>query len=307
MGLKLAGEETEQQSGNGLRLSGQEADARKTGDVNVEPQNPWDLPDRPVVMSSVRSTVETETFQAKSGNEGNIVLVIGKIVVYLCFIFEMVSGVWICMQKPYNVAMNLMKFTGMYSFFEVLCIIDAILVNVLYERKLSLVFWAWLLPFFYPAKRNTHIKGDSGIGKMLGLGVFIASVALGIFLIKAFMGYGGIIAITDEETRLTAAEVMDQVTDEGTRLGDKLMRSVIVETAAVDKQGSGVTVVFVGNGSVKMDGDVFVDIGTSTIETQLAFVKSSEGKYELQVVVLDGTTLTPYGAKAYWNAVVLGK
>ena len=53
-----------------------------------------------------------------------------------------------------------------------------------------------------------------------------------------------------------------------------------------------------------MEEDTFVDTGNKSIKTALAFIKGTNGKYELAAVALDNSTLSEYGSKAYWNAVI---
>lgn len=136
------------------------------------------------------------------------------------------------------------------------------------------------------------------------IGALIAVLVLSTHMFKSVSMYGNIVAIMEEQTRTEAVALMDQMMEDGGRMGDKIMKNVYVEGAAMQKEGAYTFIGLVGNGSVKIDGDAFMDMGTASVETRLGFVKEGNGKYELQAVILDGTEMTSYGAKAYWNSVI---
>lgn len=304
MELRFADDEKKENSESGLKLSETNHQQMEKEDNGVP--NPWDfnVESEPVVISSISSTTETNTVGTKDQEGRELVLKIGMIVVYVCFILNIASAAWICTQETSKLMENVLKFQGLYTATTLICIVDAILVNILYERKVSLVFVAWLLGFLYPVIRNKHVNGRSGMGGWCCFGTLIAGVVLTVYLFKGLSMYGSILVIMDEETRTQAVALMDQTMEDGRRLGDKIMKNVYVEGAAMEKEGAYTFVGLVGEGSVKIDGDVFMDMGTGSVETRLGFVKEGNGKYELQAVVLDGTEMTSYGAKSYWNSVI---
>lgn len=305
MELRFADDEKKENSESGLKLSETNHQQMEKEDNGVP--NPWDfnVESEPVVISSISSTVQTDTVETKKDQEGReLVLKIGMIVVYVCFILNIASIAWICTQETSSLMENQLKFQGLYTATTIICIVDAILVNILYERKISLVFVAWFLGFLYPVIRNKHVNGRSGMGGWCCFGTLIAFLFLVAYIFKGFSMYGNILVITDEETRTQAVALMDQTMEDGRRLGDKIMKNVRVEEAVIQKEGRYTCVGLLGEGRVKIDGDAFMDTGTVSVETQLAFVKEGNGEYQLQAVVLDGTEMTSYGAKSYWNSVI---
>lgn len=304
MELRFADDEKKENSESGLKLSETNHQQMEKEDNGIP--NPWDfnVESEPVVISSISSTTETNTVGTKDQEGRELVLKIGMILVYVCFILNIASAAWICTQETSKLMENALKFQGLYTATTLICIVDAILVNILYERKISLIFLAWLLGFLYPVIRNKHVNGRSGMGGWCCFGTLIASLALVVYIFKGFSMYGNILVITDEETRTQAIALMDQTMEDGRRLGDKIMKNVHVEVAVIQKEGTYTCVGLLGEGRVKIDGDAFMDTGTASVETQLAFVKEGNGKYQLQAVVLDGTEMTSYGAKSYWNSVI---
>lgn len=305
MELKLTDEEKKQETGSGLKLSGTSGVETKKEDF--QEANPWDFDktQEPVVISSVSTTKNTGSVHGNDASGENIVLTIGKYAVYLSFILNFAAYAWICTQNHSEVFVNALKFQGLFGLCSIIVILDAILVNILYERKISLIVWALIFPIVYPMQRNKHVSGSSGMGTACFLVSIIAGLGMFGFIMKTWSEYGSIIMIMDNETRAEAAAVMDQTTTDGQRIGDKIMRKVSVEDALVQKQGNTTVVALAGYGSVTIDGDVFMDTGNSNIETQMAFVKQNNGTYELRAVIVNGVELTSYGAQSYWNSVIL--
>lgn len=305
MEFKLSDEENKQESGSGLKLSGTSGVETKKEDLGES--NPWDFDktQEPVVISSVSTTKNAGSVYGKNTSGENIVLTIGKYAVYLSFILNFAVYAWICTQNHSEIFVNALKFQGLFSICSIIVILDAILVNILHERKISLIILAWILPFIYPMQRNKHVSGSGGMGTACCFASIIAAVGLFAFIMKSWSQYGNIITILDNETRAEAVAVMDQTTSDGQRIGDKIVRKVSIEDALVQKQGNTTVVALAGYGSVTIDGDVFMDTGNSNIETQMAFVKQNNGTYELRAVILNGAELSSYGAQSYWNSVIL--
>ena len=303
--LKLSDEENKQESGSGLKLSGTSGVETKKEDLGES--NPWDFDknQEPVVISSVSTTNNTSSVQRNDISGDNIILIIGKYAAHLSIILEIALIAWICSQGMSDVYMNLQKLQGVFSICTLVVIVDAVLVNILYGRKVSLIVWALLLPFVYPMQRNKYVSGSGGLGTLCCFGFLVAFLAFFAFIFKAVAGYGEIIKIADNETRTEAVAVMDQTAADGQRIGDKIMKKVYVKDALVQKQGNTTVVALAGYGSVTIDGDVFMDTGNSNIETQMAFVKQNNGTYELRAVILNGAELSSYGAQSYWNSVIL--
>ena len=126
----------------------------------------YDLKD--IVISSV---------QRNDISGDNIILIIGKYAAHLSIILEIALIAWICSQGMSDVYMNLQKLQGVFSICTLVVIVDAVLVNILYGRKVSLIVWALLLPFVYPMQRNKYMSGSGGLGTLCCFGFLVAFLA----------------------------------------------------------------------------------------------------------------------------------
>lgn len=302
MALKLAGDDNNNQGSDGLRLSG----GNDNGTESVEQQsNPWDFdePLEPIKISSTREVSPDEgTFSSRNGNP---VLKVTKILVYLAVIAEIAGIVWACTSDLKLFANNLMGMRAITSLVGFICIVDAILVNVLYEKKISLIIWAIFFAFLYPLKRNQHVTGNGGFGGMLS-GLYIISFVVCIGITFNYVAnFGNTYKIRDEATRNTILDFMDQRLDNGERYGKKLMSNYLVEDIGIDTS-TGTTVIYViGDGTVYLDADVFVETSSKTIPTQLGFTKGSDGRYTLAAVILQDTQVNPRSVNYYSENVML--
>ena len=308
-GLKLAGNENQVE--NGLKLTGgenrQKSGLNLTGEESQEPKedklemNPWDV-EEPIVVSSIPTTVGDgeNTKRHTDGNE--MALKISQIIMYVLMVLCIVSIVWLSTQPVVNLYVNLLKFQWLYSLLSLVMLIDLVLVCVLWGRKISLILVAIFFAFWYPKKRNDHVNGYGGIGGILGISYLIASIVLCGIVFKGFSRYGAIIVEEDEATRIEAAAMLDQITENGVAMGDVISDNMIIAEARVEEQKGKTVVVLCGAGNIYIEDDVFM-LGTEkNVATQMAFVKnSSTGEYEIAAAALNDTTLSQYGATSYWE------
>lgn len=309
MELKLH-EEEKQESADGLRLSG--AEKPEHSDEGANDRNPWDFGGQePYQMTSISNTAVNSAGYSSSvqpQNTGNnIVLTIGKAALYALFILEIIVIVWCCQQSKVDLYINLQKWQWVGSICSIVCLIDAILVNVLYERKISLIVIALLLSFIYPWRRAKFTNGNGGVGALIVVGTLVASVALFASAYSAFTSYGNVIMEPDAEIRKSVAEVIDQPTEDGSTLGAKIGQNVTIQSADVRVQGNSTQVMIQGMGKHYVDtsNNALVEMNTKTIPTQLLFVKNGgESTYQLSGAALDDKALSSQYLEFYNNSVL---
>jgi len=301
--LKLANDEGNDKQTGGLRLSGEKE--RKEMGVLQEQENPWDFdkPEEPIITRSVSSGVTAGSSSHSSFlGDVHIVVKLGRIVVYVSILFMIISAIWVATQPKIDSYVNLLKFSPFYSLCEFLLILDAILVNVLYERKISLIFWAWLFGFIYPIKRDKHVNGGSLWSGLLCVGMLLACVALVANFMTALTDYGQVVMNEDEAVRTAVVAFMEHpVTEGGENFGSKLKKNFQIQNIDVETQGTQMVVVVQGNGQYGANTDGFIDYMSKTVATQLAFVRDASGNYKLGGVVLGNVQLSNQNANYYWN------
>lgn len=306
MELKLANDEKNDKQTGGLHLSGAE-EGKGTGDLK-EQENPWDFdkPEEPIVTRSIRSSVTADSsLHGSLTGDVHIVVKLGQIIIYVCMLLMMISIIWIVTQPKIDIYMNLRKVSPLFSFCGFLLVADSILVNVLYERKISLILWAWMLMIVYPMKRDKHVNGGSSWGGLACVGMLIAYVALVANIMTAFTAYGKAVMNEDETVRTEIVTFMEHpVADGGENFGSKLKKNLLIQNVDVATQGNQMIVVVEGNGQYGADKDAFLDYMSKTVATQLAFVKDASGNYQLGAVVLGNVTLSNRNADYYWNTIM---
>ena len=145
------------------------------------------------------------------------------------------------------------------------------------------------------------MNGYGGMGTALSAAYVIALLVLFGVTCKSVSYYGAIVQ-KDDATRTEAVALMDQITEDGTTMGDIISDNMWIADAAVEEQNGQTIVALYGAGSMYIENDVFIQGTGKNIETQMAFIKNpSTGEYEIAAVMLNGTTLSEYGAVSYWN------
>lgn len=306
MELKLTNDEENDKKTGGLRLPG--ASEQQGMGIQQEQENPWDFdkPEEPIITRSISDGVTAgSNLYSSSVGDVHIVVKLGRIIVYACMLFMIISMIWVGTQPKINSYSNFMKFSPFYSVCEGLLVMDAILVNVLYERKISLVVWAWLLGFAYPIRRDKHVNGGSMWGGLTCVGLLMATVAFMANFMVAFTDYGATIMNEDEAIRTAVVAFMEHtVSDGGENFGSKLKRNLQIQNVDVETQGNQSVVVVQGNGQYGANTDSFIDYTSKTVATQLAFVKDSSGNYKLGAVMLGNIQLSNQNVNYYWNTLM---
>lgn len=306
MELKLANTEENNKEEGGLRLSG---GLDKSGtDTRPEQTNPWDFdrPEGPVTTRSISSSAIADTSMYKSSaGDVHIVVKIGRIIVYVCMLFMLLSIIWIVTQPKIDIYINMRKFSPLFSLCSICMVVDSILVNALYERKISLIFWVWFLMIFYPMKRDKHVNGEGLWGGLVCVGMLMAYVALIANVMTAFTTYGKAIQNEEETVRTAVAAFMEHPdADGGDDFGSKLKKNFSIQNVDVVTQGNQTILVFQGYGRYGANKDGFIDYGNKTVETQLGFVKDASGDYQLSGAVLGNMQLSEYYLNYYWKNII---
>lgn len=296
-GLRLS---EEIQNGNSLNLS-----EKQNNQGGAERNNPWDRiePLEPIVVSTIAAKPGTSEYQGSKSNRNDIILKISQIIMYVLFIAVIASMAWISTQPLSLIYINTQRIQGLLTLCWLVVIVDVILVNVLYDRKISLLLIVFFLAFLYPKKRNEHVNGSGGMGTVISLAYLIAMLVMFGCLYKGISFYGGILK-ADDATRVAAVAVMDQMSENGQSVGDIITDNMYIAQAAVQEQGGKKIVVFSGEGQIYMQDGVFVQSTQKNIDTQIAFVKNiNSNEYEIAAVLLNGTALTQFGAASYWHVL----
>lgn len=286
-GLKLADVDNE-------KMNGQAAGWKESWDFSEEIE--------PVRITAVDSALKREAGELKETNVANVFLLISQIILYALIVAEIAALAYISSKEPFSILNNMLTFKGLFQACTVYFIVDSILVNVLFERKISLIIFAWLLPFLYPWMRQSHVKGKGGIG---GIVTLIYFLSLGAFIMAAgrqYMYYGGIMLEKDAAVRAAAAKLLEQIQENGETMGDLFYDHYSIDTVTAKKEGNQTVIVFSGNGLFYLEQDTFVRNLNKTIPTQMTFVRSGNDiKYQLQAVNIDGVELSERGIKNYWQ------
>lgn len=305
MELRLANDEERKAVGNRNGSIGTEEDY-KSSELLGKEDNPWDfgMDEKPF---EITTTLTADDVKASYTIEEPKSIKIGRILVYICFVLHMVAILWVSTRESIDLYYEAKKLQGIMGLFIIVYIVDAILVNAVYKKKISLCFIAWLLPFLYPMKRNKHVDGHGGLGTFCTLGMVCVTVFLCTAILKATRQYGEIIQIANEDTRYEAAALMDQKTDSGVRIGDKLLDNFIFTGGIYAEQDNEKALVLNAYGEVTLENGVFVEYEgvIPTVPTQLGFIKGEDGKYTFEIVKLDDKELIGGDARSYWRTVIM--
>ncbi|MCM1158008.1 MAG: hypothetical protein NC300_04700 [Bacteroidales bacterium] len=303
--MELKTEENTNKS-TGLRLAG--TDGEEIAKKEKAPETEvWDFSQGAdtVRITSAESALKRTAKENKHVDSGNIIVKIMGIVIYAVAIAHSGLLCWIAYQGVGKMTTNLYKFQGTFTFLSLIILVDAIMVNILFERKISLFVVALLLPFLYPGMRTSHVKGSGGFGSIFSLIYFLSLCGFFAFFGNSYLHYGAVILLEDEGKRTIAIDALDEMTESGKTLGDILAKTVRIEQVGVEQDAAGnVMVGFAGSGMISLDQDTYIKGMTKSVPTELVFVKSSgSGTYELRRAALNGKELTERGITNYWKLI----
>lgn len=293
-------------AGGGLRLSGVDND-KMLRQAKASQQEDWDFSQdiEPVQIKVAESRRQRETLEKREMDVPKVLLMMSQVVLYGLLAAEIASLAYVTSLEPVSVISNAMTFKGLFSVCAIYFIIDAVLVNVFFESKLSLIFFAWLLPFLYPGMRHSHVKGKAGIGGFISVIYFLSLCGFIAFAGQQYRVYGGLLLEEDTTVRATASELLNQSWENGKTLGNIFDNRFSIEEVAVVQKGNQVSVAFSGKGTINLQEDVFTKSMSGAIPTRMVFTKKdSDTKFTLSAVTVKGTELTERGVQNYWKELL---
>ncbi len=303
MELRLANDEKKEEGG-GLKLAGVESANSLNNPAKEE--NPWDFDKQAGAVQSM-SISESAPYQSDMSvhqGESTVVKVSG-IIMYLSFIGEIVIIALLCMGHKIDIYADMFRYKFILRFFQIIPFVDAIIVNALYEKKISLIFLAGFLTFLYPGKRDRHVNGG-GFGTLLGIASLIAVIAVLGNLISAMLTYGvKTVRISDKETRTEVAAMLDYPTANGNTFGETLRSSFMIAEATVEEQGGKKIIALLGNGSCMLNSDNTYTMTNKNTPTLLLYEKdTATNTYELKGVTTGNMQLNSPYIKWYQNEIL---
>ena len=258
--------------------------------------------DNLLAKNSISQAIDHRTYTSDVEREGPLQMIM-MIIAYVAIIVKLSCMGWICSQHAVDIVYNVQPLQWVVNVVAVVIVIDAIVVNVLHKRSISLIVFALLLDCLYPLQRGKRTEQGETIGTILTVIMFIAYGALFLQAGKAVNNYGTIIYLEDEKTREEIAFVLDQEINNA-RLGNRIMQIMDIEEAIYGQENKKDVVILEGKGSVHLQNSSFVANGYKDTETRLGFVKSDTGQYELVSVTLGDQVLTDQYLEYYQKEVL---
>ena len=278
--------------------------------------NPWDPPkgssrqynnqdlelDRePIQITNPVIIDDTRTGRGGSIHGDNVLLMISGIIVYCLFGIAICGMIWVTKQDVLMVNDNLNKIQSIFFMLELFAVIDAFIVFFTYEKKVSLLVFAFFLNGFYLLKRSKVVDSLRGIGAVITLGYFIGFISMFVYLFNGFSEYGDILT-ADTAVRQESYILFKQTTTNGKTYSSIINDYMEIKNATLEEQG-GITYFGInGYGSINVDDSNTYTVGSKTVPTSLIFGKNKgSGQYKLCAVVVGDKQLTDYGVISYWK------
>lgn len=261
----------------------------------------WELDTEPYVISQSIITEHNAYDNAAQSHDLSSVVPISCIILYLLYVTTAGAIMWIAAQDSIMLIDNIRKFSPLFSLMNLYIIIDAFIVFFLYEKRASLLVFAFLLGNFYPIKRSQVIHGSGGNGTLICVFYLITVLGLGLTGFKASMTYGGLL-VADSSVRQEAVAMFEQIDSTGQTYGDILQNNLTIAKAGTETQNGNTYFVLTGYGDLSINDEGTFIVGMRTMQTILVFVKDSKNNsYSLVMATLNGKTLTDYRVDQYWS------
>ncbi len=305
MNLRFSEDETIE-SDNGMSFDGLKLAGGSSNNISENlNDNPWDFNATEKIMESptISQAIVHETISESKNDENTKILTISMYICYAVFALQIASMIWIVTQPSIDLYYNLQKLQGLFSLVELIVLIDVIIVQICYKKKISF-FFLWLFALtFYPWRRGKYVREGETIGILCTVFSTIAIIVLLGNTVVAFKQYGTAL-VEDDVTRQEVRLLMDQVDENGNRYGDMISRNVIIG-GVVYKKVNGVDAIgIVAWGKVSCENDLFINNMKYSVDTSLGFVKGENGLYKLEIVELGGKELSEYGSGLYWDTAI---
>lgn len=305
MKLRLSDEENKA----GIKLSNQEDGAAETNDmpqraVAGAEDNPWDYDkfkdlEDPGAFYSIHKPIRIDV---PPDHEYSIFPNVSKIFMYIAVLLLIGVFVLMCAGKPVDILFRIQKYKVLFAIGNGILFLDALIVNFLYERKISLLILAWLFPFAYPLARNHHVDDRPGMGGICCFAIIAAFIATGANVYHTYAQYGEYCMNENEILRHGVAEIMAQESANGVSLGTVLKRNYKIENVQVNE--SGTVIQFEGYGKWYISKMGYEPTAGFDIPTVLVYKQQSAGGYKLTEAVLDGTSVSGEDIYTYENKIL---
>lgn len=299
-------EENKKTNTTGLKLAGvdNEEMLRKAKESQTEV---WDFSQdmEPVKITSAKSALKREVEEAREVQGSDVILRVSGALVYIMVVVEVLLLIWISTQGAISFMTNMNNFSFVFTLCSAVLLVDAIIVNLCFERKWSLIFIAWLLPFLYPAVRRSFVKNEAGFAVIVSVLYFLSICCFGMMVGSEYMRYGGILLVEDAECRTVAIQLLDHPWEDGQTLGDVFMEHMLIEDARIVVSGKQKEIVIEGKGLLYPFENTFARGLNKNIPTSITFVQEESGTgYSIKRLILNEEEMSEKGIILYWETLM---
>lgn len=298
----LQNNETTEKSG-GLRLAGGDHEdlisKKSIGEIDAwdfskEIEEPWVKP--------ADSMLKREAKKEKGIGVGAILLRLFQIITWIAVAVEIGAFVYVGMNEGYQLLQSLDKVSLIFKIVAGILLADAVLVNAISGFNIVLIVVAIVLPFLYPAIRNSYVYKSRGLGAAVSVVYFLSIVCFAGYCVNAYHLYGNIIAIENPDEQEKVIATYNKNLPTGQSLGDVLMDEFDIEKVyVVEGEKNNYDVVFEGKGKIQLVEDSFQASLGNGVPTKLIFSYDMRGNLYLKEVTLKNIELTEEGVKNYWE------
>lgn len=261
---------------------------------DLETSNPWDYEKR----TNKSTSYKKGSFASKNTR---MIMQLSRFFVYLAAVGVIGIFVFLSLSNHADIFVNIMKYRSIFTLLTIVFIVDAIIVNIVFEKNVILILFAWILNFLYPWKRDKSVH-EGTTGKVLTVGIIAALIAMTGTFFAAFTTYGaGTLIMEDETSRHMVAECLEQDVN-GELLGKALFDNFDIQEVQLNKTNKDVTIIFKGMGNVKANGE---NIADKALPTMLTYKKTaSEKHYKLVAAEVDDEELRANVLKDYEKQIL---
>lgn len=254
---------------------------------DFDTDNPWDYQKTAGNQQSHAAAHKKGSFASKNTR---MVMLVSRCLMYLAAMGMIGVFIYLSLSEHVDIFANIMKYRSVFSILTILFIVDAIIINICYEKNVILILFAWILNFFYPWKRDKSVH-DGNVGKVLTVGIIAAIIGMTGTFFAAYTTYGaGTLAMEDDTSRHIVAECLEQEETEGAVLGKALFKNFDIRDVKLEQTNKETTITFTGMGNV--DANDLQKVADKSMPTVLTYKKTSaKGDYKLTAVMVDDTEL----------------
>lgn len=202
--------------------------------------------------------------------------------------------------------------------------VDAVLVNRMYKKNVSLYVLSWVFNFLYPTVRTKYIKRRYSI---IAIGLAVLMIGTTVNFGCTYLAYSKSFSATyiakDKDEQQMIQYLLEQPSENNKRLGELLGDAFQATGVAAKRVANQDVIVLIGQGLYDVDGNavlnkkggksskvdkkksIFVRQDKCSVETQLVFIKNPKNdQYTLSSVKINEQQLLSAYVGAYWKMVV---